>query len=170
MLTLVRCPFHPRVTAVARKRPRPFCHKCRWQVTPKHAYTLNPMRSDWARTGLTMPLSRHSLGTYQETSLHATRRGTLSHSRLSSLSHCGLILAYRVESVCASESSLIFFLILKHRRSNLLPKSSQARKKPPQPWRRQLRLQNPRTTMKRTRRSPPSSVCQGSRRIKSREI
>ena len=56
-----------------------------------------------------MPLSRHSLGTYQETSLHATRRGTLSHSRLSSLSHCGLILVYRVESVCASESSLIFF-------------------------------------------------------------
>ena len=31
----IRCPFHPRVTAVARKRPRSFCQKWRWQVTPK---------------------------------------------------------------------------------------------------------------------------------------
>ncbi len=37
---LFRCPFHPRVTAVARKRPRSFRQKCRWQVTAKHAYTL----------------------------------------------------------------------------------------------------------------------------------
>ena len=28
-----------------------------------------------------MPLSRHSVGTYQETSSHATRQGTLGHSR-----------------------------------------------------------------------------------------
>ena len=34
------CPFHPRVTAVARKRPRSFRQKCRWQVTAKHTYTL----------------------------------------------------------------------------------------------------------------------------------
>ena len=37
---LFRYPFHPCVTAVARKRPRSFCQKCRWQVTAKHAYTL----------------------------------------------------------------------------------------------------------------------------------
>ena len=30
-----RYPFHPRFTAVARKRPRSFCQKCRWQVTAK---------------------------------------------------------------------------------------------------------------------------------------
>ena len=35
-----------------------------------------------------MPLSRFSVGTYQEMSSHATRQGTLSHSRLSSLGHC----------------------------------------------------------------------------------
>ena len=40
-----------------------------------------------------MPLSRHSVGTYQETSSHATRQGTLGHSPLSSVSYCGLILA-----------------------------------------------------------------------------
>ena len=34
---LFRYPFHPRVTAVARKRPRSFRQKCRWQVTAKHA-------------------------------------------------------------------------------------------------------------------------------------
>ena len=33
MQTLISCPFHPRVTAVARKRPRSFCQKCRRQVT-----------------------------------------------------------------------------------------------------------------------------------------
>ena len=43
----VRCPFHPRVTAVARKT-RTFCQKCRWQVTPKHACTLDPTKSEWA--------------------------------------------------------------------------------------------------------------------------
>ena len=46
-----------------------------------------------SRSGLTMLLSRQSVGTYPETSSHATRHGKLSHSRLSSLSHCGLILA-----------------------------------------------------------------------------
>ena len=33
--------FHPCVTAVARKRPRSFCQKRRWQVTAKHAHTLH---------------------------------------------------------------------------------------------------------------------------------
>ena len=37
VLILIQCPFHTCVTAVACKRPRPFCQKCRWQVTPKHA-------------------------------------------------------------------------------------------------------------------------------------
>ena len=37
---IFRYPFHPRVIAVAHKRPRSFCQKCRWQVTAKHAYTL----------------------------------------------------------------------------------------------------------------------------------
>ena len=41
-------PFHPCVTAVAHKRPWSFCQKCRWQVTPKRAYTLDPMKSEWA--------------------------------------------------------------------------------------------------------------------------
>ena len=49
-----------------------------------------------------MPLSRQSVGIYQETSSHASRQETLGHSHLSSLSHFGLILALRVELVHAS--------------------------------------------------------------------
>ena len=48
VLTLILCPFYPRVTAVARKRPRSFCQKCRWQVTPNHAYTFDPTKSECA--------------------------------------------------------------------------------------------------------------------------
>ena len=33
---------------MARKRPRSFCQKYWWQVTPKHAYTLDPSKSEWA--------------------------------------------------------------------------------------------------------------------------
>ena len=36
---LFQYPFHPRVTAVARKRSRSFCQKCRWQVTAKNTHT-----------------------------------------------------------------------------------------------------------------------------------
>ena len=39
-----------------------------------------------------MPLSRSRKGTYPEASSYATCQVTLGHSRLSSLSHCGLIL------------------------------------------------------------------------------
>ena len=46
-----------------------------------------------SQNGLTMPLSRHCVGTYPETSSRATCKGTQSHSHFSSLSHCGLILA-----------------------------------------------------------------------------
>ena len=65
VLTLIRCPFLPRVTAVARKRPQSFCPKCRWQVTTEHGQTLSAQRS---RSGLTM-LSGHSVGTYQRNEL-----------------------------------------------------------------------------------------------------
>ena len=57
-----------------------------------HLNTHTPL-TQRSQSGLTMPLSKHSVGTYQETSSHATRQGTLGHSRFSSLSHCGLILA-----------------------------------------------------------------------------
>ena len=46
--------------------------------------------------------SNHCVETYQETISHATRQGTLGYSCLSSLSHCGMILAEKVALVCTS--------------------------------------------------------------------
>ena len=57
-----------------------------------HLNTHAPL-TQWSRSGLTMPQSRHSVGTYQEMSSHATHQGTVGHSHLSLLSHYGLILA-----------------------------------------------------------------------------
>ena len=74
MLTLIRCPFHSPVTAVARKRPRSFCQKCRCQVTGKHAYTFDPKRLE----GLTM-LSRYSAESYQENEITRNLLGNPCH-------------------------------------------------------------------------------------------
>ena len=69
-MTLIRCSFHPRVTAVARKRPRSFCQKCRWQVT-LNTRTHLTQRS---RSGLTI-LSTHSVGTNHENELTRNSSG-----------------------------------------------------------------------------------------------
>ena len=79
-----------------------------------------------------MPLSRHSVGAYQETSSHATRQGTLGHSRLSSLSHW-------TDSGIKSGISVPELISIEEKKkkaragselSNILPKSSPAREKP----------------------------------------
>ena len=57
-----------------------------------HPNTHTPVtQQSWS--GLAMLQSRHNVGTYPETNSHATCQGTFSHSHLSSLSYCGLILA-----------------------------------------------------------------------------
>ena len=82
MPTLIRCPFHPpppthplprpRVTAVARNSAK--SAGCRL-----HLNTHTPMTQQ-SRSGLTIALSRHSVGTYPETSSHATCQGTFGQS------------------------------------------------------------------------------------------
>ena len=64
-----------------------------------HLNTHTPL-THGSRSGPTMPLFRQSVGIYQETSSHATCQGTFGHNCLSSLSHCGLIMEYRVD-MCA---------------------------------------------------------------------
>ena len=70
----------------------------------------------------------------RKTSSHATRCETLGHNRLSSLSHCGLILAQNRSGidVCELISTLHFTKNAEvgSESSNLPPKSSQARKEP----------------------------------------
>ena len=82
VLTLTWCPFHPRVTAVARKRPRSFCQNCRWHRL--HLNTNTPLTRR-SRSELTMPLYRHGVGTYRETSSHATRSSGNTQSQSSQL-------------------------------------------------------------------------------------
>ena len=48
VLSLIPCPLNPCVTTVSCKRPRSFWQKCRWQVTLKHAYTLDSTKLEWA--------------------------------------------------------------------------------------------------------------------------
>ena len=42
----------PGVTTMAHKRPQSFSEKSRWQVTPEHAYTLDPTNLGWADYGV----------------------------------------------------------------------------------------------------------------------
>ena len=48
MLTLIRCPFYPHVTAVARKISRSSAKSAGGRLHLKHAYTLDPTMSEWA--------------------------------------------------------------------------------------------------------------------------
>ena len=62
MLTLIRCPCHLRVSTVARKRPLSFFQKCRWQVTPKQAFILDPTKSERADYAAVQALSGNLTG------------------------------------------------------------------------------------------------------------
>ena len=68
MLTLIS----PRVTALARKRPRSFCQKCTWQLTAKHAYTL--------RMWLCMKCMVHGCMVYTERAVMETVSCGTSHA------------------------------------------------------------------------------------------
>ena len=76
VLTLIRRPFHPRVTAVARKKTGYSAKSAGGRL---HLSTHIPF-TQRSRSGLTMPLSRHSVGTYPETSSHATCQGIFGYS------------------------------------------------------------------------------------------
>ena len=65
LCAFIRCPFHPHVSAVAHKRPR---HSAKSAGGRLHLITHTPL-TQRCRSGLTMPLSRPSVGTYQENEL-----------------------------------------------------------------------------------------------------
>ena len=67
-------------------------HSAKCEGARLHLNTHTPL-GQRSPSRLIMPLSRHSVGTYPETSSHSTCQDTFGHSPLSSLSHFGLILA-----------------------------------------------------------------------------
>ena len=85
VLILIRCPFHPRATAVTRRRPQPLCQTCRRQITTRNAHTLPEQR----RNGLTM-LPWHRFETYLGNEFTRNSPRTACPQSLNSLSHCGL--------------------------------------------------------------------------------
>ena len=98
VLTLIRCLFQPLLMQWHIKDPS---HSDRSAGGRLHLNTYTPLTQQ-SRNGPTVLQSRHNVGTYPETTSHTTCQGTFSHSRLRSWSHCGLILALRVELMHAS--------------------------------------------------------------------
>ena len=133
MLTFIRirCPFHPRFTAVAGKIPRSFCQKCRWQVTPKHAYTVDPSKSEWADQAAVQAecgnlsgneLTRNSSGNTRLQSSQLAEPLWTDPGLKSGISVCELISTKKKKKKKAQAGNEL---------SNILPKSSHAREKPP---------------------------------------
>ena len=125
MLTLIWCPFHPHVTAVAHKRPQSFCQKCRWQVTSKHADALDPTKPEWADYAAILKRVPGNLsGNIQPQSSQPleplwTDPGTKERSSVGELISTS---KKKKKKVHAGNAQL-----------NILPESSQVRKKPPPP-------------------------------------
>ena len=84
MLTLMWCPFYPCVTTVTCKRPQSFCQSTGGRL---HLNMLTPFtQRSWSE--LTMLLSRHSVGTYQEMS---SRKLVKEHSVTDISAHWAIV-------------------------------------------------------------------------------
>ena len=127
MLTLIQCPFHPPVTTVASKRHQSLCQKCRLQVTPKYAYTFDPAKSEradcatvqaWCGNLSGNKLSCSSLGNAWPQLSQLTEPPWTDPGLKNGISVCKLISTLK-RTLAGNEWS------------SLLPKSSQARRKPP---------------------------------------
>ena len=103
MLFLIQCLFHPPVVAsVASKRSQSFCQMRRWQVTPTHAYTLDPTKSEWVDYVAVQAYCGYLSG--NELKCNSSGNPWQQSSQLSKplwtdpglKSHCGLILAWCV--------------------------------------------------------------------------
>ena len=133
VLTLIRGPFHPRVTAVAHKKSRSFCQQFRWQVTPKHAYTFDPSKSEWADYAVVQAecgnlsgneLVRNSSGNSRSQSSQLAEPLWTDPDPKSGISLRELISTKKKKKKKAQAGNEL---------SNMLSKSSHARKKPPPP-------------------------------------
>ena len=91
-----------------------------------------------SRTGMTMPLSRHSVGTYQETSSQNSSGNARPQSSQLAESLCadpGVESGISVrEQISTKQTNKQTKSQVRNKRSNILPKSSQARKKPLPPF------------------------------------
>ena len=115
----------------ARKRPWPFCQKCRWQVTPKQAYHHDPLQSEWADYAAVQA----ECGNLSRNELTRNSRGN-TRSGSSQLAEP----LWTDPGVKNGISLRELISTLKKKKpqtgnelSDILPKSSHAKKKPPPP-------------------------------------
>ena len=99
-----------------------------WQVTPKHLYTHDPTKSEWADNAVW-----RSVGTYPEMSSHATCQGTfidLQSPQIAELlwTDSGIKSGFSVRELI---STLKKKMQVGNQWSNILTKSLQTRKKAP---------------------------------------
>ena len=138
MLTRIRCPFHPRVTAVARRRPRSICQKCIWQVTPKHAYTHELTKSEWADYAAVQAYCGNLSGNELTRNLSGYIRPQSSQLAEPLWTDPGIKNGISVrEQISTSKKKKKKKAQARNDWSNSLPTSSQARKESPAPLRRQ---------------------------------
>ena len=133
MLTLIRCPFHPPQWHV--KDPGHSAKSAGGRLHRLHlnTHTIWTQRS---RSGLTMLVSRHSVETYPETSSHAACQGTFGQfSQLAELlwTDSGTKSGISVRELISTSKKKKKNAWAGYEQSNILPKSSQARKNPPPP-------------------------------------
>ena len=122
---------------MARKRSRPFCQKCRWQVTPKHANTLDPTNTEWADYAAVKAWCGNLPGNELTRNLSRNTRSQSSQLAEPLWTDPGLKSGISVrELIYALKKKIIIIITAKdlqagNELSNILPKSSHARKKPP---------------------------------------
>ena len=117
---------------VARTRPwSSFCQKCRWHVTPKHAYILDPTKSEWADYATVQVWCGNLTGNEFTCNLSGNIQSQSSQlaeplwtdpGLESGISVCKLISTLKKKEVQAG-----------NKLSNIFPKSSHMRKRPPPP-------------------------------------
>ena len=128
VLTLIRWPFLPMLPQCHVKDPS---HSAESAGGRLHLNTHTPLIQR-SRSGLTMPLSRHSVGTYPYNELTRNLSGNIrpQSSQLAELqlTDPGLKSGFSVREVISTDKKEPQ---AGNELSNILPKSSHARKKPP---------------------------------------
>ena len=128
MLTLIRCPFHPHVTAVALKDPGHSAKSTGDRLHLKHTYILDPLKLEWADYAAAQAecgnlsgdkLTRNSPGNTQSQSSQLAEPLWSDPGLNSGISLCELISTLKKKAQAGNELL------------NILTKSSHARKNPP---------------------------------------
>ena len=117
------------------KSPGHFCHKCKWQATPKHAHTLDPTKSEWADYADVQAQCGNLSGNDITRNASGNTRPQSSQLAEPLWTDPGLKSGPGVPELISTHTHTHTHTQAQagSERANILPKSSQVRKKPPPP-------------------------------------